>query len=65
MPYSQFTNISKVKEAFRLKTQEGGRFLPVIEGIEVSATLRAYLEERTRFYLICCNCLIFSINRLT
>ncbi|MDZ8186438.1 MAG: hypothetical protein RMX96_16510 [Nostoc sp. ChiSLP02] len=45
MSYSQFTNISKVKEAFGLKTQEGGRFLPVIEGIEASITLRAYLEE--------------------
>ncbi|QSJ17718.1 hypothetical protein JYQ62_02230 [Nostoc sp. UHCC 0702] len=45
MPYSQFTNISKVKEAFGLKTQEGGRFLPDIQKIEVSATLKAYLEE--------------------
>jgi hypothetical protein len=27
MPYSQFTNISKLKEVFGLKTQEGGRFL--------------------------------------
>ncbi|MEH2363882.1 hypothetical protein [Nostoc sp.] len=45
MPYSQFTNISKVKEAFGLKTQEGGRFLPVIKPIEASATLTAYLEE--------------------
>ncbi|MEH1795648.1 MULTISPECIES: hypothetical protein [unclassified Nostoc] len=45
MPYSQFTNISKVKEAFGLKTQEGGRFLPVTEPIEASATLTAYLEE--------------------
>ncbi|MBC1222571.1 hypothetical protein GNF10_10465 [Nostoc sp. UCD121] len=45
MPYSQFTTISKVKEAFGLKTQEGGRFIPAIEPIEVSATLTAYLEE--------------------
>jgi hypothetical protein len=45
MPYSQFTNISKVKEAFGLKTQEGGRFLPVTKPIEASATLTAYLEE--------------------
>jgi hypothetical protein len=45
MPYSQFTNISKVKEAFGLKTQEGGRFIPDIEEIEVSGTLKAYLEE--------------------
>jgi hypothetical protein len=45
MPYSQFTNISKVKEAFRLKTQEGGRFIPDTEPIQVSAMLTAYLEE--------------------
>lgn len=45
MPYSQFTNISKVKEAFGLKTQEGGRFIPAVEAIEPSATLKAYLEE--------------------
>ncbi|MEH1886697.1 hypothetical protein [Nostoc sp.] len=45
MPYSQFTTISKVKEAFGLKTQEGGRFIPVTEPIEASATLTAYLEE--------------------
>jgi len=45
MPYSQFTSIGKVKEAFGLKTQEGGRFIPAIEKIEPSATLKAYLEE--------------------
>lgn len=45
MPYSQFTNISKVKEAFGLKTQEGGRFIADTEPIQVSATLTAYLEE--------------------
>jgi hypothetical protein len=45
MPYSQFTTISKVKEAFGLKTQEGGRFIPAIQPIEASATLTAYLEE--------------------
>ena len=45
MPYSQFTSIGKVKEAFGLKTQEGGRFIPAIEKIEASATLKAYLEE--------------------
>jgi hypothetical protein len=45
MPYSQFTTISKVKEAFGLKTQESGRFIPALERIEVSATLTAYLEE--------------------
>ncbi|MBD2498976.1 hypothetical protein [Nostoc sp. FACHB-280] len=45
MPYSQFTTISKVKEAFGLKTQEGRRFIPPTEPIEASATLTAYLEE--------------------
>lgn len=45
MSYSQFTTISKVKEAFGLKTQEGGRFIPPTEPIEASATLTAYLEE--------------------
>ncbi|WP_375506564.1 hypothetical protein [uncultured Nostoc sp.] len=45
MPYSQFTTISKVKEAFGLKTQEGGRFIPATEPIEASVTLTAYLEE--------------------
>ncbi|MBD2438782.1 hypothetical protein [Nostoc sp. FACHB-110] len=45
MPYSQFTTISKVKEAFGLKTQEGGRFIPPTEPIEASPTLTAYLEE--------------------
>ncbi len=45
MPYSQFTTISKAKEAFGLKTREGGRFIPPTEPIEPSATLTAYLEE--------------------
>ncbi|MBN3938694.1 MAG: hypothetical protein V7L21_13600 [Nostoc sp.] len=45
MPYSQFTTISKVKDAFGLKTQEGGRFIAATEPIEASATLTAYLEE--------------------
>lgn len=45
MPYSQFTNISKAKEAFELKTKEGGRFIPPTQPIEPSATLTAYLQE--------------------
>ncbi len=45
MPYSQFTNISKAKEAFGLKTQEGGRFIPSTEPIQASATLTSYLQE--------------------
>jgi hypothetical protein len=45
MPYSQFTNISKAKEAFGLKTKEGGRFIAFTEPIQPSGTLTAYLEE--------------------
>ncbi|MFM7363707.1 MAG: hypothetical protein ACKO11_04220 [Cuspidothrix sp.] len=45
MSYSQFTSIGKVKEAFGLKTQEGGRFIPEVAKIEPSTTLKAYLEE--------------------
>ncbi|MGH2414584.1 MAG: hypothetical protein ACRDEA_13055 [Microcystaceae cyanobacterium] len=45
MPYSQFTSIGKAKEAFGLKTIEGGRFLPLTEPIEPSPALVAYLEE--------------------
>ncbi|MEO0843597.1 MAG: hypothetical protein AAF063_32585 [Cyanobacteria bacterium J06643_5] len=45
MPYSQFTNISKTKEAFGLQTKEGGRFIPPTQAIEPSATLTAYLQE--------------------
>jgi hypothetical protein len=45
MPYSQFTTIGKAKEAFGLKTLEGGRFLAPTEPIVPSAALTAYLEE--------------------
>lgn len=45
MPYSQFTTITKVKEAFQLSTLEGFRFLPEIVPISISETLRDYLEE--------------------
>lgn len=45
MPYSQFTTIAKVKEAFNLTTAEGIRFLPEIEPIQPSSTLIAVLEE--------------------
>ena len=45
MPYSQFTTITKVKEAFNLSTREGIRFLPEIAPISPSNTLRDYLEE--------------------
>ncbi|GET43361.1 hypothetical protein [Microseira wollei] len=45
MPYSQFTTITKVKEAFNLTTVEGVRFLPEIAPIQPSATLAAFLEE--------------------
>lgn len=45
MPYSQFTTIGKVKEAFHLTTVEGIRFMSQIEPIQPSATLTAFLEE--------------------
>ncbi|MCL1472872.1 hypothetical protein [Argonema antarcticum] len=45
MPYSQFTTITKVKEAFNLTTVEGIRFLPEIAPIQPSITLSAILEE--------------------
>ncbi|MEG5006145.1 hypothetical protein QUB17_21215 [Microcoleus sp. B5-C4] len=45
MPYSQFTTITKVKEAFNLTTIEGIRFLPEIPPIQPSNTLAATLEE--------------------
>jgi len=45
MPYSQFTTITKVKEAFNLTTVEGIRFLPEIDPIPPSLTLSATLEE--------------------
>lgn len=45
MPYSQFTTITKVKEAFNLSTIEGVRFLPLIAPITPSNTLQDYLEE--------------------
>lgn len=45
MPYSQFTTITKVKEAFNLSTIEGVRFLPEIAPILPSNTLQDYLTE--------------------
>ncbi|MUH01858.1 hypothetical protein F7734_60260 [Scytonema sp. UIC 10036] len=45
MPYSQFTTITKVKEAFDLSTVEGVRFLPETAAITPSNTLQDYLEE--------------------
>jgi len=44
MPYSQFTNITKVKEAFNLTIVEGIRFLPEIAPIEASTVLKTLLE---------------------
>lgn len=44
MPYSQFTTITKVKEAFNLTTVEGIRFLPKIDPIEPSIILKTLLE---------------------
>lgn len=45
MPYSQFTTIGKVKEAFNLTTAEGIHFLPDVEPIQPSPTLISFLEE--------------------
>ena len=45
MPYSQFTTIGKVKEAFGINTVEGDRFLPEIEPITPSTTLIEFLRE--------------------
>ncbi len=45
LPYSNFTSIGKVKQAFSLTIQEGIRFLPEINPITPSATLTAFLEE--------------------
>ncbi|MBW4554567.1 MAG: hypothetical protein KME59_01250 [Trichormus sp. ATA11-4-KO1] len=45
MPYSQFTTITKVKEAFNLTTVEGVSFLPALDPIPPSPTLAAILEE--------------------
>ncbi|MDF5714610.1 MAG: hypothetical protein PUP93_12155 [Rhizonema sp. NSF051] len=45
MPYSEFTTITKAKEAFGLITVEGRRFVTEIELIKPSAQLVEYLEE--------------------
>ncbi len=45
MPYSQFTTMAKVKEAFNLTTREGIRFLPEIAPIQPSSILEGTLEE--------------------
>jgi hypothetical protein len=45
MPYSQFTTISKVKQAFNLTTVEGNRFVPNIDPIAPSPILTGYLLE--------------------
>lgn len=45
MPYSQFTSIGKVKQAFGLTTVEGVRFFPQVDPIAPSATLANFLAE--------------------
>lgn len=45
MPYSQFTTISKAKQAFNLTTVEGTRFFPELDPITPSAILTGYLQE--------------------
>lgn len=44
MPYSQFTTLGKVKEAFNLTVVEGIRFLPEIEPIAPTIALQTLLE---------------------
>jgi hypothetical protein len=43
MSYSQFKSLASVKEAFGLVTKEGVRFLPALEPIEPSDTLKNFL----------------------
>ncbi len=45
MPYSQFTTIGKVKEAFGINTIEGDRFLKEIEPITPCSMLIEFLRE--------------------
>jgi hypothetical protein len=45
MPYSQFTTIGKVKQAFGLTVVENIRFLPEVAPIPASPTLKDYLTE--------------------
>lgn len=45
MPYSQFTTIRKVKEAFHLTTVEGDRFIPAVAPISPSDLLAGMLKE--------------------
>ena len=49
MSYSQFTTITKVKEAFNLTTVEGVKFLSNIDPIPPSPTLSTFLEESLPF----------------
>ncbi len=44
MSYSQFKTLASVKEAFGLVTQEGIRFLPHLDPIEPSDTLKNFLD---------------------
>ena len=44
MSYSQFKTLASAKEAFGLVTKEGLRFLPQVDPIEPSETLRNFLE---------------------
>jgi hypothetical protein len=44
MSYSQFKSLASVKEAFGLITKEGVRFLPALEPIEPSDTLKNFLD---------------------
>ncbi len=45
MPYSQFTSIGKIKDAFGIHVLEETDFLPAIEPIQPSPTLSNFLQE--------------------
>lgn len=45
MPYSQFTTISKAKQAFNLTVQEGERFIPSLDPISPSSILAGTLND--------------------
>lgn len=45
MSYSQFKTLTSVRDAFGLETEEGVRFLPVVEPVVPSETLQHFLND--------------------
>ena len=45
MSYSQFKTLSSVQDAFGLETEEGARFLPNLDPIYPSETLKNFLSD--------------------